>query len=486
MLAGLATGTETPHPLHAVRPSGLPEFFAGLPKAQAEFLRAQGFAASPGALVLLPAESGIAGAVLGLGQDFSPFAFGGLPATLPAGSLWDIQPGDFNAEDAALGFLLGAYAYDRLKPRKRPPACLRADSITPRTIATAEAMCFARDLINTPPNLLGPAELAQAATGLAASFSRPAERIAGTALATRYPALAAVGAGSDRPPEAVSFSWQGSTASPGAPLVSLCGKGVCFDTGGYDLKPSAGMLRMKKDMGGAAILLGLAKLIMTLDLPIRLKLRIGCVENSVSGHAMRPSDILQTHAGKTIEVGNTDAEGRLVLCDLLAEAAAESPDWLIDAATLTGAARVALGPDIPALFCTNDEMAGMILQAGNVAHDPLWRLPLWNGYDSWLDSNVADMNNVSAKPFAGAIVAALFLRRFVPENIAWAHIDVYAWNDQTRPGRPEGGEAQSLRAIFSAIETFAIRNKLLNTPGRVGWVSAARCANPSPNPKLFL
>jgi len=290
---------------------------------------------------------------------------------------------------------------------------------------------------------------------LAESFGCAAERLSGENLFARYPALAAVGAGSERAPEAVIFAWEGSNAPPGAPIVSLCGKGVCFDTGGYDLKPSAAMLRMKKDMGGAAILLGLAKLIMTADLPIRLRVRIGCVENSISGHAMRPSDVLQTHAGKTVEVGNTDAEGRLVLCDLLAEAAAESPDWLIDAATLTGAARVALGPDLPALFCTNELMASKILSAGMQVHDPLWRLPLWAGYDSWLDSNVADMNTVSSKPFAGAIIAALFLQRFIPAGISWAHIDVYAWNDQSRPGRPEGGEAQSLRALFRAIETVS-------------------------------
>jgi len=459
MLAGLSTTHDQPYPLHAVRPSGLTEFLAALPPPHFAFLTAQNFSAAAKSLILLPGDSGMAGAVLGLGDDFSPFAFGGLAAALPADTTWQIQPGDFSAQNAALGFLLGAYAYAALKPRKRPPARLHPESVTPRTIATAEAVCFARDLINTPPNLLGPAELAHVATDLAESFGRPAERITGAALTARYPALAAVGAGSDRPPEAVFFSWQGSTTPPNAKLVSLCGKGVCFDTGGYDLKPSSAMLRMKKDMGGAAILLGLAKLIMAADLPIRLHVRIGCVENSISGHAMRPSDVLPTHAGKTVEVGNTDAEGRLVLCDLLSEAAAESPDWLIDAATLTGAARVALGPDLPALFCTDDDMANRILQAGESVHDPLWRLPLWSGYDSWLDSNIADMNTVSSKPFAGAIVAALFLRRFVPAKISWAHVDVYAWNDQSRPGRPEGGEAQSLRAIFAAIETFcAVHN----------------------------
>jgi leucyl aminopeptidase len=454
MLAGLATHGQA-LPLHAVRPEGLSAFLESISGPQAEFLRAQNVSAAANELVLLPGGAGIAGALLGLGADPSPFAFGGLPESLPAGSVWTIQPGDFSAEDAALFFLLGAYRFDQLKPRKSAPATLSQESVPPRAIAAAEAICFARDLINTPPNLLGPAELATAAMKLAESFGCAAERIGGESLFLRYPALAAVGAGSERAPEAVIFAWQGSNTPPGAPLVSLCGKGVCFDTGGYDLKPSAAMLRMKKDMGGAAILLGLAKLIMAADLPIRLALRIGCVENSISGHAMRPSDVLQTHAGKTVEIGNTDAEGRVVLCDLLAEAAAESPHWLIDAATLTGAARVALGPDLPALFCTDEAMASIILQAGVRVHDPLWRLPLWTGYDSWLDSNVADFNTVSAKPFAGAIIAALFLKRFVPAGVSWAHIDVYAWNDQARPGRPEGGEAQSLRAVFAAIETLA-------------------------------
>jgi leucyl aminopeptidase len=458
MLAGLHTGNDAPLPLHTVRPAQLAQFLAGLPPSQAAFLQAQNFdgSAKPPILLpgLLPAAPGLAGAVLGLGGDTSPFAFGGLPAALPAGSLWRLVPGDYDPDSAALGFLLGAYAFDRLKPRKSPPAQLQAGSVSPRAIAMAEAICLVRDLINTPPNLLGPAELAAAALALAQAHGAPAEHITGDALAAKFPALAAVGAGSSRPPEAVFFAWRGATTAD-LPFISLCGKGVCFDTGGYDLKPSAAMLRMKKDMGGAAILLGLASLIMRSNLPVRLHVRIGCVENSISGHAMRPSDVLRTHAGKTVEVGNTDAEGRLVLCDLLAEAAAESPDWLIDAATLTGAARVALGPDIPALFCNDDVMAAEILAAGAAVQDPLWRLPLWSGYDSWLDSSVADLNTVAAKPFAGAIIAALFLKRFIPEGIAWAHIDVYAWNDQNRPGRPEGGEAQSLRALFRAIETRA-------------------------------
>jgi leucyl aminopeptidase len=455
-LAGLAAAAERPAaalPIHAVRPAALGAFLETLPPAAENFLKAQQFSAAAQSLLLLPDAEGIAGAVLGLGEDRSPFAFGGLAGALPAGSVWRIVPGDFSGDDAALGFLMGAYRYDRLRPRNKPAAQLERGGVSARVIALAEAICFVRDLINTPANLLGPAELADAAAALADGFQAKVERISGAPLAARYPALHAVGAGSDRPPEAVFFSWTGSRAAADAPLLCLCGKGVCFDTGGYDLKPSAAMLRMKKDMGGAAIILGLARLIMGADLPVRLQVRIGCVENSISGHAMRPSDVLRTHAGISVEVGNTDAEGRLVLCDLLAEAASASPHWLIDAATLTGAARVALGPDIPALFSNDAGLAEAILAAGKAVHDPLWQLPLWDGYTSWLESNIADTNTVASKPFAGAIVAALFLKRFVPDGVAWAHIDTYAWNDQTRPGRPEGGEAQTLRALFAMCET---------------------------------
>lgn len=453
-MLGLAANEASALPLYAVRPVGLAAFLSSLPALQAAALRAHDFEGKARQLGLLTGEAGLVGAVLGLGDEQGPYVFGDLASALPVGSVWQLVPGDFDAEQAALGFLLGAYAYEHFKPRKRGPALLSPLGVSPRSIAMAEAVCFARDLINTPPNLLGPEELAAAAAQMAAAFGVKAEIIAGPLLQNRYPALAAVAAGSERPGQVARFEWAGSKATAASPLISLCGKGVCFDTGGYDVKPSAAMLRMKKDMGGAAVLLGLAKLVMACDLPIRLQVRIGCVENSISGRAMRPSDVLQTHAGKTVEVGNTDAEGRLVLCDLLAEAAAEMPDWLIDAATLTGAARVALGPDLPAMFCNNDKLAKALLAGGEIMHDPLWRLPLWPGYESWLDSNVADMNNVSAKPFAGAIVAALFLQRFVPKEIAWAHIDVYCWNDQMRPGKPEGGEAQSLRALFSAIENF--------------------------------
>jgi leucyl aminopeptidase len=438
--------------LHAVRPAGLDRLLAALPAPQAAYLRQVGFTGAPGEPVLLSGPSGLDAAVLGLGADRSPHAFGGLAMRLPEGTSWRLQPGDYALADAVLGFCLGAYRFTAFKPGKRAPARLAlADAAPSAAIQDAEAVWMVRDLINLPANLLGPVELAEAAAALGRRHGAAVGVAADAGLERDYPAVAAVGRGSARPPRVVTLRWEGSRAAAGAPLVALCGKGVCFDTGGYDLKPSAGMLRMKKDMGGAATVLGLARRIMAADLPVRLVVRVGCVENSVSGTAMRPSDVLATRAGLSVEVGNTDAEGRLVLCDLLAEAAAEAPALLLDCATLTGAARVALGPDLPALFCNDDAWADALLAAGSACGDPMWRLPLWDGYDPWLDSTVADMNNVSSKPFAGAVTAALFLRRFVAPTVPWAHIDLYAWNDQTRPGRPEGGEAQALRAAFAAI-----------------------------------
>jgi leucyl aminopeptidase len=308
-----------------------------------------------------------------------------------------------------------------------------------------------RDLVNTPANLLGPEELAEFAASLGRRYGARVDVVTGEALAEGYPTVAAVGRGSARAAHVTTFRWSGSGAHADAPLVSLCGKGVCFDTGGYDIKPSSGMLRMKKDMGGAATVLGLARMIMEADLPVRLAVRVGCVENSISGTAMRPLDVIRTRKGLTVEVGNTDAEGRLVLCDLLADACDESPELLVDCATLTGAARVALGPDLPAMFCNDEGWAETLLRCGREAHDPLWRLPLWAPYDRWLDSPVADLNNISSKPHAGAITAAMFLQRFVTAGTVWAHFDLYAWNDQTSPGRPEGGEAYAMRALSAAV-----------------------------------
>ena len=452
-LAGSAAGAK---PLYAVRPAELTEFLATLRPEQARFLGASGFTAAAQELRLLPGGDGLEAAVLGLGEDRSPYAFGDLALRLPELTEWRLTPGDHDPHGAVLGFCLGAYVYPAFKAPKRGPARIVVPSDQPRALSEARAAWMVRDLINTPANVLGPRELAEAALALAARYGAKARLIEGDKLAEAYPAVAAVGRGSARPPAVVVLTWSGSAAGKDSPLLSLCGKGVCFDSGGYDLKPSTGMQRMKKDMGGAAIVLGAARLVMEADLPIRLALRIGCVENSVSGNAMRPLDVLRTRRGLTVEIGNTDAEGRLVLCDLLADASDEKPDLLVDCATLTGAARVATGPDLPALFCNHDGWAETLLTEARNSHDPLWRLPLWDGYDSWLDSGIADLNNISGKTHAGAIIAALFLRRFVAAGTAWAHIDVYAWNDQTRPGRPEGGDAQSMRAIYAAAASRLI------------------------------
>ena len=419
-------------PIYGARPGGA---FDAYPAAC-------GFTGAAGQLILLPGPSGVAGALLGLGEAPEPTTFAGLPGALPAG-VWRLSEGITNHAEAVLGWALGAYRFDALKQPKA------------RSLSTASAVWRARDLINTPANLLGPADLAENASLALRERGAHVIVITGEAVACGFPALHAVGAGSQRGACVLQASWSAPGVKPDAPLVSICGKGVCFDTGGYDIKPSAGMLRMKKDMGGAAVALGLACMILDATLPIRLELRLGCVENMISGAAMRPGDVLRTRAGLAVEVGNTDAEGRLVLCDLLSEACEARPDLLLDFATLTGAARVALGPDLPALFANDDALANLFSESGFVAHDPVWRLPLWNGYNSWLESGAGDLNNVSEKAQAGAIVAALFLQRFVSVGTRWAHFDVYGWNDADRPGRPAGGEAQAMRAAFEGVARFA-------------------------------
>ena len=442
-------------PVWSVRSEGVDALLAGLEPGAAAFLRAGGFTGAAGQVALVPGGDGVAGAVLGLGVDRAPWAHGGLPMALPEGTAWRLEPGDFDMDGAVLGFCLGAYQYAAHARPKRGPALLCGAEGHAHALSAARATWLARDLVNAPANVLGPAELAAATLDLGRAFGAAPMHATGDVLAAEYPTVAAVGRGSARGPEVAGFGWAGSGAAADAPLVALCGKGVCFDSGCYDLKPSAAMLRMKKDMGGAALMLALARMVMAADLPVRLLVRIGCVENMVSADAMRPLDVLRTRRGLTVEVGNTDAEGRLVLCDLLAEASDLRPALLLDAATLTGAARVALGPDLPALFTAHDaagdRLAGALLSAGVAAHDPLWRLPLWPGYDPWLSSTVADLNNVSSKPMAGAVTAALFLQRFVAPGTPWAHLDTYAWNDTMRPGRPEGGEALGLRALFSAV-----------------------------------
>ncbi|TLU73480.1 leucyl aminopeptidase family protein [Lichenicoccus roseus] len=457
--ADRATGVR---PVHVVRPESLDDALGRLGGAGklGGWLRDIGFTAKAGELALLPGEAGVSAALLGIGsggEPPGPYAYAGLPRGLPPGD-WQLEGPELpDADRAVLGFCLGAYGFRPYRDAEpRQPARLVTRSVDPSGdgasgAAQARAIWLARDLINMPANALGPAELADAAREVAAGFGADVSILQGEAIERGYPAIHAVGRGSPRTPRVVRAEWRGSAATGEAPLVSLVGKGVCFDTGGLDLKPSAAMLRMKKDMGGAAIMLGLARLIMERDLPVRLQLRLGCVENSVSGEAMRPSDVIATRAGLHIEIGNTDAEGRLVLCDLLDEACEDRPDVLIDAATLTGAARVALGPDLPALFCNDDALAGALLRGGVEAHDPVWRLPLHAAYDDWLSSSVGHLNNVSSKPMAGAVTAALFLQRFVKKSVPWAHLDTYAWRDSASPGRPEGGDAQGLGACYRGL-----------------------------------
>lgn len=424
----------------------------------AAFAQAAGFKASPGQFVLVPDAKGKPIALFGVhpqaGRD--PYQFGALARKLPAGN-WQVKtPADSARHDVILGFCLGAYAFSLKTGASSsvatPRLVVTESEKKGKAVETARSIWLARDLINTPANLLGPTELAHAARDTLAPLGAEVEIIKGKVLDKAYPLLAHVGNGSDRGPRVVVARWCGSKAGKKAPLVSLVGKGVCFDSGGYDIKPSGGMLRMKKDMGGAASVLALARLIITQDLPIRLEVRLGCVENSVSGHAMRPLDVIESRAGLSVEIGNTDAEGRLVLCDLLAEAGESNPEVLLDMATLTGAARVALGPDLPALLCNDDALADTLLKVSMAEADPLWRLPLWQGYAQWLRSSVADLNNISSRPMAGAVTAGLFLERFVKAGQRWAHIDTYGWNDSSRPGRPEGGDSPGVRAIFATIE----------------------------------
>ena len=449
MLTCFAASTEAALPLHAVAKQATADLASRLGAPAAAWLEASGFTGAAGQVMLLPAPDGsLAGAVIGLGAGTaSPWTFGALPTRLPEGTTWRLADPSGIAGEATLGWGLGAYSFDRFRKAGRAPARLVLPHGSDPAVIAVEAAWRTRDLINTPASHLGPAELAAAVTALAAAHGATARVIEGAPLEDGFPALHAVGAASPRSPRVAILEW----GAPDAPLVALCGKGVCFDTGGLDLKPSGPMLRMKKDMGGAAIVLGVAEMVMRQRLPVRLLVLVGAVENAVAGNAFRPGDVLRTRAGLTVEVGNTDAEGRLVLCDLLAFAAERDPALVIDCATLTGAARVALGPDLPALFTDDDTLAGSALAAGLAAHDPLWRLPMHAGYDSWLDSKVADVNNVSSRPMAGAIIGALFLKKFLGKVSRWAHIDCYAWNDATRPGRPEGGEAQAVRALALLI-----------------------------------
>ncbi len=438
--------------LTVVTKNGFAAWRAGQDAAANAWLDGLGFKPEAGAMALMPGPQGQPGwALAGLGEAPDLWAFGALPHGLPVGSYaLDPVPEPALAEAAALGWGLGSYRFDRYRKAERAPArlvwpegCDRAAVV--RTVA---ATLLVRDLVNTPANDMGPAELAGAAEHLAAECGATVEVIVGEGLLARnYPAIHAVGRSSPRMPRLIDLRW----GPEDAPRVTLVGKGVCFDSGGLDIKPSSNMLLMKKDMGGAAHALGLAGLIMRAGLRLRLRVLIPAVENLVSGDSFRPGDVIATRKGLRVEIGNTDAEGRVVLADALAEAAAEQPALLVDFATLTGAARVALGPDLPALFCNHEPTAAALLAAGERVADPVWRLPLWRPYAKQLKSRVADLNNVAEGPFAGAIMAALFLERFVTPSVPWVHLDIFAWNGAERPGRPRGGEAMAMRAVYALI-----------------------------------
>jgi leucyl aminopeptidase len=423
-----------------------------LGKLAASWVQSSGFGGEPGKFCLLPDAQGQLRAVLaGITRADDLFALAALPQSLPPGTYRLDDSGlALDPRRAALGWALGAYRFSRYRKPSREPARLLVNRADARAIAPLlEAVTTVRDLVNTPTQDLGPAELADEVRELAkAHGGRYREWVGDALLKANFPTIHAVGRGSHRAPRLAELTW----GKPGAPHVVLIGKGVCFDTGGLNLKSSDGMRWMKKDMGGAAHAIALAGLIMQARLPLRLTVLIPAVENVVAADAYRPGEVIRTRAGITVEVDNTDAEGRLILCDALAYAVESKPDLIIDLATLTGAARVALGAELPALFANRDDLAASALGAGIREQDPLWRMPLWDGYNSMLESRIADIANGSSSRYAGAVTAALYLKRFVPDTTAWMHLDVYAWNDNDRPGRPHGGEAQGLRAFFAMLK----------------------------------
>ena len=442
-------------PLTLLHEAAYAEWLARQPPATGAWLASQAYRAERARCIAIPPGATAAAAcVAGLGAsaDFDLWLPAALADRLPPGDYVLSEPlPPAAATRFVLGWLLGSYRYLRYRrndaPARRTRLRVPAGADLAYALAAAEAAQLARDLINTPANDLGPAELETAARGLAERFRGSVHVVQDELLAAGYPLIAAVGRGSPRGPRLIDLRF----ARPGAPRVTLVGKGVCFDTGGLDMKASAGMLLMKKDMGGSACALGLAQLLLQMQAPVDLRVLIPAVENSVDGASYRPGDVLRSRKGLSVEIGNTDAEGRLVLADALTDACVESPDLLIDLATLTGAARVALGPDLPAIFSGDPQLLEQLQRHGTEQGDPVWPMPLWGAYDEELGSRIADVNNASSNGFAGAITAALFLRRFVTDPSRWIHIDLYGWNPKERPGRPLGAEAQTIRALYGLI-----------------------------------
>ncbi len=411
---------------------------------------AQDFKGQAGRILLLPGEAGLSGAVLGLGGNDDLLIFGAAAEKLPAGDYRLAGDPGVSEGLAALGFALGAYAYTTFKPSKARPAArlLVGETSYAEAARLAGGVCFARDLVNAPANVMGPAELEAAARRLAETHGGEIKVTAGDALLeANYPMIHAVGRASVRAPRLIDIVW----GAADAPRVTLVGKGVCFDSGGLDIKSAAGMAMMKKDMGGAAAVLGLAHMIMDARLPVRLRVLVPAVENAISGDAYRPGDVLTSRKGLTVEIGNTDAEGRLVLADALAEADTESPALLVCMATLTGAARVATGFELPPVYTHDETLAADLAALAVSEQDAMWRLPLWKNYESWIDGKVADITNSADSAYAGSITAALFLNRFVTETKSFAHFDIAAWTDKPRPGKPAGAEAHCIRALYRLV-----------------------------------
>ncbi len=459
MLIHQVSGAHEAVPLHLVDEARLASWRDRQSADVQQWLAVNQFRAERNRLLLIPGSQGSLSAVVaGLGKLATDERIGfwhaaALSDRLPEGcyELAGTLPEDL--QQFATGWLYGQYRFERF--RNKPVERKLRQLVVPSTVAislaeeTHAAVSLARDLINTPANELTPAHLAQTAADMAQQQGAIVRRYRGDELLKHnFPAVHAVGRAASVAPELVDFEW-GDAAHP---RLTLVGKGVCFDSGGLDIKPSSGMLLMKKDMGGAACTLALAQLIMRAALPVRLRVIVPAVENAISSNAFRPGDVIRTRSGLTVEVGNTDAEGRLILCDALTLADAEAPDLLIDMATLTGAARVALGPELPALFTRDAQLARELMSVSEREADPVWQLPLWSGYDDELSSKVADLNNVSATGFSGAIIGGLYLQRFVSKAKQWVHLDLYAWNSKDRPGRPSGAEAHCVRTLFAYLQ----------------------------------
>ncbi len=441
-------------PIWVVRTDRVADWCGAHAGAHAAWVETAGFTGDAGKLLLLPdGAGGLGGVLFGLGAATDPFIYAALSEQLPAGTYRLVDLDEGAARHATLAWAMGAYTFEKYKQRNRTkPKLVVPDNVDlDEIVALAEAMTLTRDLVNTPTCDMAPADLEAAIARVAGAAGATLSTICGDDLLTEnYPMVHAVGraAGPGAEPRLVDFTW----GPEDAPKVTLVGKGVCFDTGGLNIKPGSSMGLMKKDMGGAAHVLALASLIMQAKLHLRLRVLIPAVENAVSGNAFRPGDVLHSRKGLTVEIGNTDAEGRLILADALAEADSEAPDLLIDMATLTGAARVALGPDLPPFYTHDDAFAAAFETETINEADPAWRMPLWRAYDDWLQSKIADVNHISDGGQAGSITAALFLARFVSAAKTYVHFDVFAWTPRARPGRPVGGEAQCIRALFGYLK----------------------------------